>query len=92
LSHCNPIVSMAQLDPVVSQEIPIIQKIIQDETWFEGERRGCFVSSDDPVVIEHVSEIVLRIGSEMRATLTAQVRSKAARGFSRTKRRHLGRY
>jgi hypothetical protein len=70
---------MAPLDPIVSQEIPIIQKIIQDETWFEGERRGCFVSPDDPVVVDHVSEIILRIGSDMREMISARFSSEASR-------------
>jgi hypothetical protein len=73
---------MAQLDPIISREIPIIQKIIQDETWFEGERRGCFVSPDDPVVVDHVSEIILRIGREMRETLTAQFASNSSQAMN----------
>jgi hypothetical protein len=62
-----------QPDPIILREIPVIQKIIQDETWLEGERRGCFVVSWDPVVQEHVCEVVLRIGMELRRSVTAQV-------------------
>jgi hypothetical protein len=55
---------MAYLDPIIVREIPFIQKIIRDETWFEGERRGCEVSPDDPVVQENACHVVLRIGGE----------------------------
>ena len=44
--------AMKSSDPVLFRELPIIQKIIDDETWLEGERRGCQVSPDDPVVRE----------------------------------------
>jgi hypothetical protein len=53
---------MAGLDPVVFRELPVIQKVIDDETWYEGERRGCYVSSEDPVVRENVCLVILRIG------------------------------
>jgi hypothetical protein len=64
---------MAQLDPVIFRELPVIQKIIQDETWYESERRGVPVTSDDPVVREHVCEIILRIGRELRDSLMAEI-------------------
>lgn len=60
---------MNALDPVVFRELPVIQKIIQDETWLEGERRGCHVRSDDLVVRERVCEIILRIGQQLRDSL-----------------------
>lgn len=51
------------------RELPVIQKIIQDETWLEGERRGGYVASNDPVVQAHVCDVVLRIGEQLRETL-----------------------
>ncbi len=48
------------------RELQVIQKIIDDETWLEGERRGCYVSPDDPVVREKVCAIVLRVGQALR--------------------------
>ena len=51
----------------------MIQKIIDDETWLEAERRGCPVSPQDPVVRENVCQIVLRIGAQLRAAITAQL-------------------
>jgi hypothetical protein len=44
----------------------MIQKIIRDETWLEGERRGCPVSSADSVVRENVCRIILRVGQQLR--------------------------
>ncbi|MEO5961283.1 MAG: hypothetical protein ABIZ49_04895 [Opitutaceae bacterium] len=55
-------------DPILFREIAVIGKIIEDETWLEGERRGCAVSSDDPTVRDRVCSVVLRIGQEMRET------------------------
>jgi hypothetical protein len=56
-------------DPIVFLELQVIQKIIDDETWLEGERRGCRVDPHDPVVMETVCAVVLRIGAELRASL-----------------------
>ena len=56
-------------DPILFQQLPVIQKIIQDETWLEGERRGCRVGSDDRVVRERVCEVVLRVGQQLRESL-----------------------
>lgn len=54
------------LDPSIFRQLPVIRKIIRDETWLEGERRGCSVSPDDPVVRESVCVIILRIGQQLR--------------------------
>ena len=56
-------------DPVVVRQLPIIEKIIADETWLEGERRGQHVAPDDPVVRENVCQVVLRVGQQLRETL-----------------------
>jgi hypothetical protein len=62
---------MIPADPVLLREIPVIQKIIQDETWLEGERRGCSVAPSDRVVREKVCEVILRIGQQLRDSLSA---------------------
>jgi hypothetical protein len=64
---------VAQLDPIVFRELPVIQKVIDDETWYEGERRGCYVSPEDPVVREKVCSVILRIGRGLRETFVAQM-------------------
>ena len=68
---------MTPLDPVVLKEMPLIRKIIRDETWFEGERRGCRVPSDDPVVRENVCQVIFRVGEEMRRTFQADISANA---------------
>lgn len=60
-------------DPVLQHEIPVIQKIIEDETWLEGERRGCSVPPTDDVVRERVCEVILRIGQQLRESATASL-------------------
>jgi hypothetical protein len=62
---------MSDLDPLVFRQLAMIHRIIADETWFEGERRGCAVASDDPVVRANVCAVVLRIGADLRAVLEA---------------------
>lgn len=62
---------MSSRDPILFRELPVIQKIIDDETWLEGERRGCPVRPDDPVVRENVCAVVLRIGRELRESIAA---------------------
>ena len=57
-------------DPIVVRQLPVIEKIIHDETWLEGERRGCPVTSNDPVVREKVCSVVLRIGADLRRSLS----------------------
>ena len=57
-------------DPVIFRQLPRIQKIIADETWLEAERRGCRVSSEDPVVRERVCEIVLQVGAALRREMS----------------------
>jgi hypothetical protein len=57
---------MPQSDPVVARQLPVIEKVIQDETWLEGERRGCYVAPNDPKVLENVCQVILRIGQELR--------------------------
>ena len=67
---------MVQLDPVIHSELRVIKQIIRDETWLEGERRGCAVSPNDPVVRENTCRIILRIGGELRERFSrAGVRS-----------------
>ena len=60
-------------DQVLVREIPVIRQIIRDETWLEGERRGCQVPANDRVVRENVCRVVLRIGQRLRDTIEAQL-------------------
>ena len=59
-------------DPVMFRQLPVIQKIIADETWLESERRGCPVPPEDPVVRENVCEVILRIGAALREALMVE--------------------
>ncbi len=61
--------SIMSPDPIILREISMIHKIINDETWLEGERRGCCVSPHDPVVRDSVCAVVLRIGQQLRDSL-----------------------
>jgi hypothetical protein len=61
---------MNAVDPILAREAQVIKKIIRDETWLEGERRGCPVSPEDAVVRARVCDIVLRIGQQLRASVS----------------------
>lgn len=61
----------AHSDAVTLRQLPLIEKIIRDETWLEGERRRCAVSADDPAVRENVCRVILRVGEEMRVQVIA---------------------
>lgn len=58
---------------VLFRQLPVIQRIIADETWLEGERRGCWVSPDDPVVRENVCRVVLTVGAALREALMLEL-------------------
>jgi hypothetical protein len=66
------------VDPIVSRQLPVIQKIIADETWLEGERRRRPVPPDDPAVRENVCQVILRIGRELRESFAAEIAAGAA--------------
>lgn len=53
-------------DPVLCRQLPLIAKIVADEIWLEGERRGRAVEPTDTAVRENVCLVVLRMGHEMR--------------------------
>lgn len=65
--------SALHFDPVVLRELPLIRQIQKDETWLEGERRGYCVPLGDPTVRESVCLIILRIGAQLRAAITADI-------------------
>jgi len=62
--------TVSTLDPVVTRELPVIKKIIADEMWLEGERRGCWVPRSDPVVVNNVCAVIMRVGKQLRQSLS----------------------
>lgn len=60
-------------DPAVVNpaQLPVIHRIVADETWLESERRGQKVPPHDPTVRANVCAVVLRIGARLRASVTA---------------------
>ena len=65
------LLAMKTIDPIVHLELHVIQKIIDDEIWLEGERRGHAVDPHDPVVMAIVCGIIMSIGEELRAKMLA---------------------
>lgn len=66
------------LDPVLRLQLPRIEQVIRDETWYEGERRGCPVAANDPVVRDNVSGVILRLGAQWRTEITENLRQTGA--------------
>ncbi len=60
--------SIKPSDPseIIKAQISTVTKIINDETWYEGERRHCPVESSDFAVKEKVNKIILECGEQMR--------------------------
>ncbi len=61
---------------IIQREIEAIHKMIENETWLEGERRHCPVQDRDPIVQGRVADILLSgVGAELRKTLETSDRS-----------------
>jgi hypothetical protein len=43
----------------IRSEIPDVARIVKNECWLEGERRGCPVGPQDEVVRRRVADIIL---------------------------------
>jgi len=78
---------MADLEPtyptkeeIILEEITEVQRIIADETWYEGERRGQPVRANDPVVQKHVHEIINEFGMDLHQRAMYRILNK--RNFS----------
>ena len=56
---------------IIQAELGLVAKIVRDETWLEGERRGCKVNSRDPIVQQHVADVILSQGAAMREEVQA---------------------
>lgn len=69
---------MTTTDSIILRELPVIRQIIHDETWLEGERRGCCVMSDDQMVRENVCRVVLSVGAQLRESATRQLAAPPA--------------
>ena len=51
----------------IRDEIPEVQRLVRDECWLDGDRRGHPVNPRDRVVQERVADIILGgVGAEMR--------------------------
>lgn len=68
----------AKKSEIIKAEIPIIEKIIRDETWLESERRGEPVTSDDPSVLKKVCTIIEDKAPEIMAEAKQAIRSEHA--------------
>lgn len=60
-------------DAILRRQLGVIRKVIDDETWLEGERRGHPVTPDDHAVRENVCRVVLQIGQRLREQATQSV-------------------
>jgi len=58
---------------IIQEQIPIIRKMIQDECWYEGQRRHSPVDPDDPQIRQRVGEIIMQCGAKMREEATERL-------------------
>ena len=59
---------------IVAAQAQAVKKITQDEMWYEAERRGCYVPPDDPVIRRRVSDVILRVGEDLRKSTLSVMR------------------
>ena len=60
----------------IQAEIPEVRKIVQDECWLEGERRGAAVDPRDDAIQKRVAEIILSgVGAQLRSSVHPSVNS-----------------
>ncbi len=54
----------------IEAEIPEVRRIVEDECWLEGERRGSPVDPRDEIVQQRVADIILSgVGSQLRQSI-----------------------
>lgn len=56
---CVPIIR-----DIINSEIPVIKQMIQDECWYEGQRRGHSV--DEAEISARINEILIEVGEKMK--------------------------
>lgn len=58
---------MTAMSEFIREELPEVERIVRDECWLEGERRGSPVPPTDPAVRARVADIILAgAGAEIR--------------------------
>jgi len=50
---------MSSLSEFILEELPEVERIVRDECWLEGERRGGPVPPTDPTIRAKVADIIL---------------------------------
>ena len=61
---------------VIRAQVDIVKEIERNETWYEGERRNCWVDSKDPVVQNKLLDICFEKGAELVKKAIEKVRKK----------------
>lgn len=62
---------MSSMSEWIREELPEVERIVRDECWLEGERRGCPVPPSDPAIRMRVADIILAgAGAEIRCRHT----------------------
>ena len=49
---------------IINSEIPVIKKMIQDECWYEGQRRGHAV--DEAEISSRINDILIEVGEKIK--------------------------
>lgn len=50
---------MTSMPEFIREELPEVERIVRDECWLEGERRGSPVPPTDPTIRARVADIIL---------------------------------
>ncbi len=71
---CSAVFKFMSESEIIRAEIPDLEKIVRDECWLEGERRGVPVDRRDETIRLRVAEIILDgVGAYLRSKYSSTV-------------------
>ena len=59
---------------IILRQRRFVNEMYHNEMWYEGERRGCWVDRDDPIIENRVHQIIANVGGNIRSIVVAEMR------------------
>jgi len=59
---------------IIKSEIPIVKKLIEDECWYEGQRRGRAVKEHE--ILDKLTDILNKAGNRIKNEVIEELRAK----------------
>ena len=61
---------------VIRAQVEIVKEIERNETWYEGERRNCWVDPKDRIVQQKLVDICIENGKELLNIAVEKIKKK----------------